>query len=115
MRPPRPWRGLYAITDPGLLPTAALLPSVGAAIAGGARWIQYRHKGCDRASRLAEAAALGQSYSPGGIVGHIHIAGTTDKSCQHQPYDQGEKAQLEQISPIEIHGHSSHLTRWTAT
>ncbi|ALP54209.1 thiamine-phosphate synthase [Candidatus Tenderia electrophaga] len=53
-----PLAGLYAITDTTLLPGDALYPGVAAAIAGGARLIQYRDKGADRPRRLATATAL---------------------------------------------------------
>ena len=46
-------RGLYAITDPALLPGERLLQGVAAALRGGARLIQYRDKGTDPARRLA--------------------------------------------------------------
>lgn len=54
---PRPY-GLYAITDPGLIPDAALIERVAAAIDGGARTIQYRDKRADAGLRRAHAAAL---------------------------------------------------------
>ena len=49
--------GLYAIT-PDLDDTAALLGKVEAALAGGARLLQYRNKIADPALRLAQARAL---------------------------------------------------------
>ena len=55
--------GLYAITDDNLLANR-LLPAVEAALAGGCRIVQYRHKQIDRSKqadsnkRLAEAHAL---------------------------------------------------------
>jgi thiamine-phosphate pyrophosphorylase len=39
-----PLQGLYAITPAAPLPIATLVDQVGAAIAGGARVIQYRDK-----------------------------------------------------------------------
>ncbi|HNF64280.1 MAG TPA: thiamine phosphate synthase, partial [Plasticicumulans sp.] len=54
---PRP-HGLYAITDPGLIPDGQLLERVSAAIDGGARTIQYRDKRADAALRRQLAAAL---------------------------------------------------------
>lgn len=51
-------RGLYAITDAGLLPDERLTDAVAAAIRGGARLIQYRDKSHDSARRLAQATAL---------------------------------------------------------
>jgi thiamine-phosphate pyrophosphorylase len=50
-------RGLYAITDG---PRADLLDVVSQALAGGARWLQYRDKSTDTARRYAEATALRQ-------------------------------------------------------
>ena len=48
-------RGVYAITDG---PRVDLLAAVAAAVAGGARVVQYRDKTSDRARRLEEARAL---------------------------------------------------------
>lgn len=53
-------RGLYAITDSGLLADGRLLPYVEAALAGGARLLQYRDKSNDAARRLDEAGQLKQ-------------------------------------------------------
>jgi thiamine-phosphate pyrophosphorylase len=50
--------GLYAIADTGYFTGAALTRAVEAALAGGARVVQYRDKGTDVARRHAEAAAL---------------------------------------------------------
>lgn len=50
--------GLYAITDSQLLADGKLLPYVEAALAGGARLLQYRDKSTDEARRLREAEAL---------------------------------------------------------
>ncbi len=60
MRPERPWGGLYAITRPAPVGGQALSEEVAGAIAGGARWVQYRDKGEDQARRRQEAAALAQ-------------------------------------------------------
>jgi thiamine-phosphate pyrophosphorylase len=51
-------RGLYAITDSQLLAGGRLLPYVEAALAGGARLLQYRDKSDDASRRLREAEAL---------------------------------------------------------
>ncbi len=51
-------RGLYAITDSQLLAGDRLLPWVEAALAGGARLLQYRDKSGDAAQRLDEASQL---------------------------------------------------------
>lgn len=51
-------RGLYAITDSTLLADGRLLPYVEAALAGGARLLQYRDKSKDAGRRRGEAAQL---------------------------------------------------------
>lgn len=51
-------RGLYAITDPVLLPGDRLLKGVEAALRGGAVWIQYRDKQAGACERLSRALAL---------------------------------------------------------
>lgn len=52
--------GLYVIADTGLLPAGALAPAVAAAIAGGARLVQYRNKAVIDGARQAELIALRQ-------------------------------------------------------
>lgn len=56
--PSNPLRGLYVLTDAGLLPGAKLLSGVEAAIRGGAKLVQYRDKSSDHARREREARAL---------------------------------------------------------
>jgi len=51
-------RGLYAITDPALLPPARLLAAVADAIAGGASIIQYRNKAASPSRQREEARQL---------------------------------------------------------
>ncbi|AOU99045.1 thiamine-phosphate diphosphorylase [Acidihalobacter yilgarnensis] len=53
-----PLGGLYVITDAHLTPGNRLIEAAGEALAGGARWLQYRDKGDDETRRLAEARAL---------------------------------------------------------
>lgn len=53
-----PLRGLYVITDDRRQGPAALVRAVSAALAGGARLVQYRDKSGDADRRLAEARAL---------------------------------------------------------
>ena len=53
-----PLRGLYAITDSQLLAGERLTPWVDAALAGGARLLQYRDKSADPARRRDEATQL---------------------------------------------------------
>ncbi|MGM0633827.1 MAG: thiamine phosphate synthase [Pseudomonadota bacterium] len=51
--------GVYAITDPVLLPDdPALLEAVTQALAGGARMVQYRNKDASPADRYRQATAL---------------------------------------------------------
>ncbi|TBW49666.1 thiamine phosphate synthase [Marinobacter halodurans] len=50
--------GLYAITDPDLLPGDRLVPAVEAAIRGGAVLVQYRDKEATETERLARARDL---------------------------------------------------------
>lgn len=57
---PTPCRGLYAITDPMLIPDDRLTRMVEQALLGGARMIQYRDKSHDVARRLAQATALNE-------------------------------------------------------
>ena len=51
-------KGLYAITDSALLADGRLLPYMEAALAGGARLVQYRDKSADTVRRLEEASQL---------------------------------------------------------
>ncbi len=53
-----PRRGLYVITEPGLIGGERLLPAVSAALEGGACMIQYRDKSQEHNRRQDEAAAL---------------------------------------------------------
>lgn len=52
------FRGLYVITDATLAADVGVVEQVRGALAGGARIIQYRDKGTDRARRVREARAL---------------------------------------------------------
>lgn len=53
-----PARGLYAITDPQLLPGKALISGVEAALRGGAVLVQYRDKSAGEAERRSRAQSL---------------------------------------------------------
>ncbi|MDR0183750.1 thiamine phosphate synthase [Lysobacter arvi] len=57
MNPPRPPRGLYAIT-PDETDTARLLHRVHTVLAAGATWLQYRNKAADDALRRTQAQEL---------------------------------------------------------
>ena len=50
--------GLYAITDPTLIPDRRLLPAAEAALRGGARLLQYRDKTASSAQRRQRASQL---------------------------------------------------------
>lgn len=50
--------GLYAITDPTLIPDRQLLPAAEAALRGGARLLQYRDKTASPAQRRQRASQL---------------------------------------------------------
>ncbi len=50
--------GLYAVTDPVLIPDARLLTAVEDAISGGAAVIQYRNKFADSDTRIKQARML---------------------------------------------------------
>ena len=51
-------QGLYAITDPCLIPAEKLIASVTQAILGGARVIQYRNKSASKTIQYQEAGQL---------------------------------------------------------
>lgn len=51
-------RGLYVITDPGLIGGAKLAPAVEAALRGGAAMVQYRDKRTGKSRRLREVKEL---------------------------------------------------------
>ena len=74
---PRLFTGLYAVT-PDLADTALLLARTQAALAGGARLLQYRNKIADENLRRAQAAALRQLCRRHGatliINDHIELA-----------------------------------------
>lgn len=52
-------RGVYAITEPSLhANTSAMIEACEAAMQGGIRWLQYRHKNAPYSDKLATALAL---------------------------------------------------------
>ena len=53
-----PLRGLYAVADRAMLPGDAFVPAVEAALAGGARLVQYRDKSADDDRRERDARAV---------------------------------------------------------
>jgi thiamine-phosphate pyrophosphorylase len=52
--------GLYAITDPNLIPDPLLLKAVEDAITGGAKTVQYRNKQANNLTQLEQASQLGR-------------------------------------------------------
>ncbi|MFP4155629.1 MAG: thiamine phosphate synthase [Halothiobacillaceae bacterium] len=67
MKDPR-LQGPYLVTDNGRTPSDQLVTTVGAAIRGGVRIVQYRDKSNDHARRLREAAALRALTSERGVL-----------------------------------------------
>ncbi|HEB98838.1 MAG TPA: thiamine phosphate synthase [Thiotrichales bacterium] len=61
-------RGLYAVTDPGLVPREALGEAVAAAIRGGARIVQYRDKTATEGERLGTARRLAEVCRRAGVL-----------------------------------------------
>ncbi len=59
---------LYAITDPELLPEAVLGHAVAAAVAGGARVVQYRDKSAGAATRRRRAGLVLAACRAGGAL-----------------------------------------------
>ena len=89
-------RGLYAVT-PDLADTGTLLDRVEAALAGGARLLQYRNKIADAALRLAQAralAALCRRYGvPLVINDHLDLALAVAADGLHLGGEDGSVAQ----------------------
>ncbi len=67
MTPSKLKRGLYAITDSSLLANDRLIPSVEAALQGGAVMVQYRDKSNNPDKRLNEAKSLLQLCQQYGV------------------------------------------------
>jgi thiamine-phosphate pyrophosphorylase len=62
-----PRRGLYVVTDSGLLAPAALVEAVAAAIRGGAVAVQYRRKGGTADERRRQAEELRAACADAGV------------------------------------------------
>ncbi|NHA16121.1 thiamine phosphate synthase [Thioalkalivibrio sp. XN279] len=60
--------GLYAITDPELVPEAVLGQAVAAVVAGGARVVQYRDKTADADTRRRRAGLVLAACRAGGAL-----------------------------------------------
>ena len=61
-------RGLYAVTDPGLVARETLPEAVAAAIRGGARVVQYRDKTATEAERVGTARLLAEICRRAGVL-----------------------------------------------
>lgn len=88
-------RGLYAVT-PDLADTSALLGKVEAALAGGARLLQYRNKTADAALKLEQARALAalcrRHQVPLIINDHLDLALAVDAEGLHLGSEDGSVA-----------------------
>jgi len=87
--------GLYAVT-PDLADTSALLGKVEAALAGGARLVQYRNKTADAALKLEQARALAalcrRRQVPLIINDHLDLALAVDAEGLHLGSEDGSVA-----------------------
>ena len=88
--------GLYVITDDSRPGPAGIAASVAAAIAGGARVVQYRDKGDDGERRRAEADALRQVTRAAGVPllinDDVALAAAVDADGVHLGRDDGDIA-----------------------
>ncbi|MBO9662206.1 thiamine phosphate synthase [Dokdonella sp.] len=88
-----PLRGLYAITDG---PRADLLEACAAALAGGARLLQYRDKSADTVRRAEEARALQALCAARGVPlivnDDVELAAAVGAAGVHLGEDDGEVA-----------------------
>lgn len=88
----RTMSGLYAVT-PDTADTSALLAGVEAALAGGARALQYRNKAADAALRRRQGAALlelcRRYHAPLIINDHLDLALALDADGAHIGADDG--------------------------
>ncbi|MBL8380930.1 MAG: thiamine phosphate synthase [Burkholderiales bacterium] len=92
--------GLYAIT-PDWDDTARLIVSVRAAIAGGARVVQYRNKKADAARRLEQALALAATCARDGatfiVNDHVELAQDVDADGVHLGAADGNLARARRL------------------
>ena len=104
--------GLYAVT-PDLADTPALVRRVEAALAGGARAIQYRNKAANAALAAAQAAALAQVHAVHGGLYIVNddpaLAAAVDADGVHLGEDDGAIAEARAvIGPERIIGVSCY-------
>ena len=105
-------RGLYAVT-PDLADTLALLGMVEAAVAGGARLLQYRNKIADVTLRLEQARALGalcrRHRVPLIINDHLELALSVDAEGLHLGSEDGSVAEARtRLGPDKLLGVSCY-------
>jgi thiamine-phosphate pyrophosphorylase len=88
--------GLYALTDPELLPEAVLGARVAAAIQGGARIVQFRDKTADPDTRRRRAQAVLQACRTHGALCIVNddpvLAAELDADGVHLGRDDGDIA-----------------------
>lgn len=105
-------RGLYAITDSTLLADGRLLPYAEAALAGGARLLQYRDKSNDAARRLDEAAQLKQLCQQYGadllINDDLALASTLQVGVHLGRGDGSLREARQQLGPQAVIGATCH-------
>ena len=105
--------GLYAITDPALLPGERLFTAVAAALRGGARFIQYRDKTASPAEQLSRALGLKAlcREHPGSrllINDDVALALAADADGVHLGQSDGDLAAARAALPGKILGVTCH-------
>ncbi|WP_165857478.1 thiamine phosphate synthase [Marinobacter sp. JSM 1782161] len=106
-------RGLYAITDPGLLPGDKLVPAVEAALRGGVVLVQYRDKTGSDSERLARARDLvsvcDNAQVPLLINDDATLAKRVGAAGAHLGQSDGDlRAAREMLGPEAILGQTCH-------
>ena len=114
----RPIAGLYAVT-PDTADTPVLLARVEAALAGGARLLQYRNKLASPALRLSQGRALlalcWEYQVPLIINDHLELAVALDAHGLHVGEEDGEVAETrKRLGPDKILGVSCYASVETA-
>jgi thiamine-phosphate pyrophosphorylase len=106
-------RGLYVVTPDTHADPQHLAAAVAAAIRGGARLVQHRHKGGDRALRLAQAEALLRVCRTAGVPliinDDIDLAVALGADGVHLGRDDGDPAETRaRLGPAAIIGVSCY-------